>query len=85
MEETKEESAKNIRIDKVKYERVKLEMIRALKRKALTYSELMEEMKVRLKGFDGSVKWYSEMIKVDLLSQKVIEKLTSRPVKYALV
>lgn len=72
-------------IDTVKYERVKHTMIAALKRKALTNSELMEEMKRRLKGFSGSILWYAETVKLDLLARKVIERRTDKPVRYALL
>jgi len=53
----------------------------------LTYSELAAAAGTALDGrFDGSIRWYTEVVKLDLEARGVIERLTDvRPQRYRLV
>ena len=76
-------SGKNI--DRKKYDAVKAAILSALKRKALTHSELFERLDGSLTGkFAGSIHWYGETVKLDLEARKIIQRSTEKPAKYRL-
>ena len=83
---TRHPSAKTGRnIDRQKYETVKDAILAALRRKALTHTELSEQLNKRLANkFTGSVDWYGETVKLDLEARKIIERTDSKPPKYRL-
>lgn len=78
---------RNMRIDRDKYELVKVAMISALKNQDLTHSELFEELEKSLKDkIEGNISWYAETVKLDLEARKIIERILAKPhTKYHLV
>jgi len=74
-------SGKNI--SKKSYHTVKQAMLSVLDGKELTHTELLGQMKKRLKGkFEGNISWYAETVKLDLEARKTIERTASKPQKY---
>jgi len=61
-------------------------MINCLKSDSRTHLELMNCIKKRLEGkFEGSIGWYSETVKLDLETRKIIErKIDMKPQIYVL-
>lgn len=73
------------RIDRQKYEVVKATILSALKKKALTHSELFEQLDRSLTGkFTGSIHWYGETVKLDLEARRIIQRGAEKPAKYRL-
>jgi hypothetical protein len=76
---------RNQPIDKKDYELFEAAIVTALRRGELTHTELVDELKQRLKGtFAGNVGWCAMTVKLDLEARKVIERTSSRPQKYRL-
>lgn len=63
---------KGVRIDKKKYDIVRASIIESLKSKGqLTHTDLSKNVEQKLKGkFEGSIKWYTETVKLDLEAKK---------------
>lgn len=66
-----------VNIDKDKYDIIKQAIRQVFKeRKELSYSTLTNIIKVRLaNNFTGSIRWYVEIVKLDLEAKKVIERI----------
>ena len=77
---------KGVRISKAKYDKVKSVLIKCLKDKELTHSELTECANKRLEGkFQGSINWYVETVKLDLEARKIVERVKeAKPQVYKL-
>ncbi|MFN0111072.1 MAG: DUF6958 family protein [Blastocatellia bacterium] len=63
-----------VNISKAKYDAVKTEILAALQNgKELTLKELFAAVGEKLKGkFDGSISWYTTVVKLDLEARKTI-------------
>jgi len=76
-------SGKNI--ERKKYDTLKTAILAALRKNALTHTELFSRLNKRLKGkFSGNISWYGETVKLDLEARKIIERTASKPQKYQL-
>ena len=74
---------KNISLEK--YTFIKKHMLLILKKKALTHTELMEELYKKVKDdFEGGVQWYGETVKLDLEARKLIKRSKDKPEKYSI-
>ena len=74
---------KSIALDK--YNFIKEHLLKALGKKQLTHTELMEALYNRVKDkFEGGVQWYGETVKLDLEARKIIERTATKPEKYKL-
>ncbi|MBM3299725.1 MAG: hypothetical protein FJY85_07205 [Deltaproteobacteria bacterium] len=70
---------KGVNISRAKYEIVKAVILECLLAKTLTHLELTECVSTKLKkGFEGSVPWYTESVKLDLEARKIIERVEQR-------
>ncbi len=72
-----DKTKKGVNISKAKYDAVRAEIIAALQNGAeLTLKELFAAVGKKLKGkFDGSISWYTTVIKLDLEARKMIERV----------
>ena len=76
-------SGKNI--SRQNYETIKEALVRDLRKKELTHSELLNEVGESLKGtFPGNISWYAETVKLDLEARKIIARSSAKPQKYRL-
>jgi hypothetical protein len=72
-------------IDREKYDVVKNAILSALRRNALTHTQLFGHLNKMLKAkFSGNISWYGETVKLDLEARKIIERTASKPQKYRL-
>ena len=77
-----------VNISKKKYELIRKAIIQSLRTKGkLTYTDLAKAVKGKLKGgFEGSIRWYVEVVKLDLEARKVIERIPrTKPQLYRLI
>ena len=77
-----------VNISKKKYELTRKAIIQSLSTKGkLTYTDLAKAVKGKLKGgFEGSIPWYVESVKLDLEARKVIERIQkTKPQLYRLI
>ncbi|MCI0617123.1 hypothetical protein L0244_29455 [bacterium] len=66
-----------------KYGTMKQAILKVLRKKELTHTELMSSVNRDLKGkFADNISWYAETVKLDLEARKIIERTSSRPAKY---
>lgn len=73
-----------VNISKAKYDAVRTEILAALENgKELTLKELFAAVSKKQKGkFDGSISWYTTVVKLDLEARKVIERVPkSKPIR----
>lgn len=72
-----DQTKQGVNISKAKYDAVRAEIIAALQNGAeLTLKELFAAVGKKLKGkFDGSISWYTTVIKLDLEARKLIERV----------
>lgn len=65
-----------VNISKAKYDVIRKQIVAALGGgKELTLKELVAAVKKQLKGkFDGSISWYTTVVKLDLEARKVIKR-----------
>lgn len=76
---------KNKRISLEKYNFIRKHLVKILSNKELTHTELMEKLYSNVKDtFEGGVQWYGETVKLDLEARKIIERTSTKPVKYRL-
>jgi hypothetical protein len=71
-----DQAKQGVNISKTKYDAIRQQIIAALGGgKELTLKELIAAVKKPLKGkFDGSISWYTTVVKLDLEARKVIER-----------
>jgi len=76
-----------VNIDKSKYEIIKQAIKQVFKeRKEVSYSTLINIIKARLaNSFKGSIRWYVEVVKLDMEARKMIERIpNTKPQMYRL-
>jgi len=72
------EGKKGWNISKAKYDVVRTSMLDCLRKKELTFEDLAKCVGAALRGrFEGSIPWYTEVVKLDLEARNIIER-TSR-------
>jgi hypothetical protein len=75
----------NKRISLEKYNVIKQNILSILADADLTHTELMEKLYDKVKNsFEGGVQWYAETVKLDLEAREIIERTSTKPVKYKL-
>lgn len=77
-----------VNISKKKYDVIRKAIVQSLRAKGkLTYTDLARAVKKKLKdGFEGSIPWYVESVKLDLEARKVIERIRrTKPQLYRLI
>lgn len=72
-------------ITKRKYDAVRSAIVGCLRSGPLTHAELMRCATAALSGFEGSIGWYAETVKLDLEARGVIERTATKPERYRLV
>jgi len=76
---------KNKRIPLEKYNIIRKHLVKILTGKEFTHTELMEKLYSNVKDtFEGGVQWYGETVKLDLEARNIIERTSTKPVKYRL-
>lgn len=81
-----EAGKKNKRISQEKYTIIRKQILNILANKELTHTELMEKLYNNVKDtFDGGVQWYGETVKLDLEARRILERTSTKPVKYRLI
>jgi len=71
-------------IEKVKYEDVREHLMKCLKSRPLTFTQMAKCVEKKAKGFSGSIPWYTESIKLDLEAGEIIERVPGKQDKYRL-
>ena len=67
---------KGVNISKRKYDAMRAAIIDTLAAGDTTHTDLVKGVEQRLQGgFDGSVKWYVETVKLDLEARGAIERI----------
>ena len=67
---------KGVNISKQKYDAMRAAITKTLAAGDMTHTHLVKGVEQRLQGgFDGSVKWYVETVKLDLEARGVIERV----------
>ncbi len=70
------EGKSGVNIAREKYEAMREAILAALGGGELTHTELVRAVEGRLQGrFEGSIPWYMESVKLDLLARGVIERV----------
>jgi hypothetical protein len=68
-----------VSISKAKYDLVRAGLLDCLKAKPLTQEELIACVTKKLRAnFEGSMKWYAEVVKLDLEAKGEIERVPSK-------
>ena len=75
-----------VNTDKQKYHLIKDLILKSLKQKQLTFTDLTNQIKKELKSnFQGSIPWYTEVVKLDLEARKLIQRIpNTKPQLYKL-
>lgn len=75
------EGKKGVNILRSKYNPVRAALLDALRAAGgeLTHTELMDAVGERLAEFKGSVTWYAETVKLDLIARGVISRSGGSP------
>jgi len=82
-----EPGKRGVSIDKAKYDLIRASIMESLRRQeGLTYTELARAVEKGLEGkFDGSIRWYVEVVKLELEAEGIIERVPkTRPQLYRL-
>ncbi len=62
-----------VNIATAKYEQVRDAILASLSASGpVTHAEFLKDVQVRLEGFDGSINWYVETVKLDLEARDLI-------------
>jgi hypothetical protein len=76
---------RGVNISRLKYEKVKKEMLSLLRKAEPTHTELFKLLNDKLQNrFDGNISWYGETVKLDLEARGILKRTTSKPVRYQL-
>jgi len=76
---------KGIRIDQQKYDVIRGAILKSINDKPLSFSNITKELKNQLQtSFDGSINWYTVVVKLDLESRGEICRIMGRPDKYSI-
>ena len=75
------EGKKGVNILRTKYEPVRSAMLESLRAAGgvLTHTELMNTVSERLDDFQGSVTWYAETVKLDLIARGTLSRSKGSP------
>ncbi len=75
------EGKKGVNIVRSKYDPVRAALLDSLREAGgeLTHTELMVAVGERLTDFKGSVGWYAETVKLDLIARGVISRSSGSP------
>ena len=79
---------RGVNIGREKYDLIRLQIVACLKGGAeLTYTEITNAVRTAVDGrFEGSINWYTEVVKLDPEARRAIERLAgSNPERYRLV
>ena len=78
---------KSVNIQRSKYDPVRAAMLASLRAAGgeLTHGELMKAVSERLTEFSGSVTWYAETVKLDLIARGVISRSSGSPQVLSLI
>ena len=81
------EGKQGVNIQRSKYEPVRSAMLESLRAAGgeLTHGELMKAVSERLTEFSGSVTWYAETVKLDLIARGVISRSSGSPQVLSLI
>ena len=82
-----DKTKQGVNISKEKYDTIREQIIAALRENGeIVFKELPAIVRKRLKGkFDGSISWYTTVVKLDLEARKIIERAPgSKPQKIRL-
>ena len=81
------EGKKGVNIQRSKYDPVRAAMLASLRAAGgeLTHGELMKAVSERLTEFGGSVTWYAETVKLDLIARGVISRSSGSPQVLSLI
>ena len=70
------EGKSGVNISKPKYDAVREGIVQSLSADGdMAYSALAKAVEQGLRGFDGSIRWYVEAVKLDLEARGVIERV----------
>jgi hypothetical protein len=73
------EGKRGVSISKAKYDLVKTALFACLRDKEMTHDEVMACVTKKLQSrFEGSMKWYAEVVKLDLEARGEIERVPGR-------
>lgn len=74
----------NKSIPVAKYLFIREALLAVLADRALTHTELMEELYQRVKDqFEGGVQWYGETVKLDLEARNILTRIKTKPERYS--
>ena len=75
------EGKKGVNILRTKYDPVRAAMLESLRAAGgeLTHTELMKAVAERLENFQGSVTWYAETVKLDLIARGTLSRSKGSP------
>ena len=75
------EGKKGVSIQRSKYDPVRAAMLASLRAAggAMTHGELMKAVSERLTEFSGSVTWYAETVKLDLIARGTLSRSKGSP------
>lgn len=80
------EGKKGVNIEKSKYTDVRHAIINCLRVDKFTYTELAHSVQGKLgDSFSGSIRWYTEVVKLDLEARRKIRWTDDKPQKYELL
>ena len=81
------EGKKGVNILRSKYDPVRAALLDSLRAAGgeLTHTELMAAVAERLTDFSGSVTWYAETVKLDLIARSTIARSSGSPQVLTLV
>lgn len=81
------EGKSGVNISRTKYDAVREAIVRSLRADGdLTFTSLARAVERRLPGFDGSIPWYAESVKLDLEARGLIERVpNTRPQRLRLI
>ena len=80
-----QEGKKNKVISLEKYEAIKDGILKALRNKELTHTQLLEQVAANPENkLNGNINWYTETVKLDLEARQMIERTNEKPQTYRL-
>jgi len=68
--------------EKVKYGDVAGYLIKCMRSRPLTFTQMTKCVEKKARGFRGSIPWYTESIKLDLEARDVIERVPGKEDRY---
>ena len=71
-------------VDSEKYNEVRRAILASLEFCPLTYTQIVQSLGARLRSFPGSLRWYAEVVKLDVEARQLIERVPGSPQLYRL-